>query len=109
MQPRTNMFEFNLSNIDFPRAAHHSHLMVTNNAGDMIVSAIGIKSLRPTQFDQMKLNLEPVVYVPWSAYVSQVLDQQSADCSVAVIVNEFGELAGAVTGTISCVVMATRR
>ncbi|MGC6446254.1 MAG: CNNM domain-containing protein [Rubripirellula sp.] len=111
MQPRTKLWlSSDLSNIDFQRAAHHSHLMVTNNAGDMIVSAIGIKSLRPTQFDQMKLNLEPVVYVPWSAYVSQVLDQlQSADCSVAVIVNEFGELAGAVTkDNILRFVMATR-
>ena len=46
----------------------------------------------------------------WSAYVSQVLDQlQSADCSVAVIVNEFGELAGAVTkDNILRFVMATR-
>ena len=111
MQPRTKLWlSSDLSNIDFQRAAHHSHLMVTNNSGDMIVSAIGIKSLRPTQFDQMKLNLEPVVYVPWSAYVSQVLDQlQSADCSVAVIVNEFGELAGAVTkDNILRFVMATR-
>ena len=73
MQPRTKLWlSSDLSNIDFQRAAHHSHLMVTNNAGDMIVSAIGIKSLRPTQFDQMKLNLEPVVYVPWSAYIAGV-------------------------------------
>ena len=39
---------------------------------------------------------EPVIYVPWSAFTSQVLEQlNEEDRSVAVVVNEFGELAGA--------------
>ena len=99
MQPRTRLWmASNLSEIDVDEAVRCSHLMVTNLDGDMIRAAIAIRTLRPSQFDQLEDNLEAVVYVPWSAFASQVLDEmQAAECSVAVIVNEFGELAGAVT------------
>ena len=74
------------------------YLMVTNQRGDMIVKAIGVRMLRPSQLDDLENASEPVIYVPWSALVSQVLDQLNAeDRAVAVVVNEFGELAGAVT------------
>lgn len=74
------------------------YLMVTNQRGDMITKTIGVRTLRPSQLDDLESACEPVIYVPWSAMVSQVLDQLNAeDRSVAVVVNEFGELAGAVS------------
>ena len=74
------------------------YLMVTTQRGDTITKTIGVRTLRPSQLDDLESACEPVIYVPWSAMVSQVLDQLNAeDRSVAVVVNEFGELAGAVS------------
>jgi CBS domain containing-hemolysin-like protein len=74
------------------------YLIVTNQQGDMIIKAIGVRTLRPSQLDDLESACESVIYVPWSALVSQVLDQLNAEGrSVAVVVNEFGELAGAVS------------
>ncbi len=74
------------------------YLMVTDAKGEMIVKAIGVRMLRPSQLDDLESVAEPVIYVPWSALVSQVLDQlNEEDRSVAVVVNEFGELVGAVS------------
>lgn len=75
-----------------------SYLMVMDADQDMIVKAVGMRMLRPSQMDDFASVAESVIYVPWSAYVSQVLDQlNEEDRSVAVIVNEFGECVGAVT------------
>lgn len=74
------------------------YLMVTNQTGDMIVKSIGVRTLRPSQLDDLEASSEPVIYVPWSALVSQVFEQLKAEeRSIAVVVNEFGELAGAVS------------
>lgn len=74
------------------------YLMVTDAKGEMIVKAVGVRMLRPSQLDDLESVAEPVIYVPWSALVSQVLDQlNDEDRSVAVVVNEFGELVGAVS------------
>jgi CBS domain containing-hemolysin-like protein len=54
--------------------------------------------LRPSQLDDLSSAGEPVIYVPWSALVSKVLDElNDEDRSVAVVVNEFGEMVGAVS------------
>ncbi|TWT83031.1 hypothetical protein CA13_44940 [Planctomycetes bacterium CA13] len=74
------------------------YLMVTNATGDEITAAIPVKLLRPSQLDDFLGAMEPVIYAPWSARASQVFDQlNDEDRSVAVIVNEFGEILGAVT------------
>ncbi len=74
------------------------YLMVTSGDGEMILSAIGIRMLRPSQMDDIPGAAEPVIYVGWSARVSQVLDLlQKEDRSVAIVVNEFGEEIGALT------------
>lgn len=71
------------------------YLMVTDDDG-MIVASVGIRLLRPSQMDDLQEVAEPVIYVPWSALVSQVLDQLvEENRSVAVVVNEFGEPIGA--------------
>ena len=74
------------------------YLMVLDVNQEMISKAIGLRSLRPSQMDDLGEAAEPVIYVPWSAMVSQVLDQlNDEDRAVAVVVNEFGELMGAIT------------
>ncbi len=73
------------------------YLMVTDAEG-MITAAIGLPMLRPSQMDDLNSATEPVIYVPWSALVSQVLDQLvEEDRSVAAVVNEFGEVVGALS------------
>jgi CBS domain containing-hemolysin-like protein len=89
LSDRTRLFD------ELPPAGN---LMVTIPSGEMIVQTVAVRSLRPNQLDDLPAACEAVIYVPWSALVSQVLDQlQSEGRSVAVVVNEFGELAGAVT------------
>ena len=74
------------------------YLMVTDPTGEMLTHSVGVRTLRPSQLDELASICEPVIYVPWSARVSQVLDQLNDEHrSVAVVVNEFGELLGAVS------------
>ncbi|MCG8653306.1 MAG: CNNM domain-containing protein [Pirellulales bacterium] len=73
------------------------YLMITDAHG-MITDAIGVRMLRPSQLDDLGGAAEPVIYVPWSALASQVLDLLTEeDRSVAVVVNEFGEVVGALS------------
>lgn len=72
--------------------------MLAEADSETIIAAIGLRSLRPSQLDHLHEASEPVLYVPWSALVSQVLDQlNDEDRSVAVVVNEFGESIGALS------------
>ncbi|MGI9474706.1 MAG: CNNM domain-containing protein, partial [Rubripirellula sp.] len=74
------------------------YLMVTDAAGEMIIKAVPVRMLRPSQLDDLHASCEPVICVPWSAPVSQVLDRLNEEQrSVAAVVNEFGELVGAVS------------
>jgi CBS domain containing-hemolysin-like protein len=74
------------------------YVMVTDASGEMIVKAINTRLLRPSQLDDLGSACEPVIYVPWSALVAGVLDElNEEDRSVAVVVNEFGEMLGAVS------------
>lgn len=76
----------------------NGYLMVTGEDGDTIERAIGVRMLRPSQLSDLDEASDPVIYVPWTALVSQVLDQlNDEDLSVAVVVNEFGEIMGAVS------------
>ncbi|QDT08969.1 CNNM domain-containing protein [Stieleria marina] len=74
------------------------YLMVTDDDQKTITATIGMRLLRPSQVDHLGDAIEEVIYTPWSAPVSQVwhrLDQE--DLSIAVVVNEFGEVVGAVS------------
>lgn len=69
-----------------------------DDSGETLVAAIAIRLLRPQQFDDLASAMEPVLYVPWSARVSQVYDDlDRQDLNVAVVVNEFGEVVGALS------------
>lgn len=100
MRPRSKLWmcadpaEFTVTEKSLPPG----YLMITDESGEMITSAIGVRTLRPSQLDDLSSSAEPVIYVPWSAMVSQVLDRlNEEDRAVAVVVNEFGELVGAVS------------
>lgn len=74
------------------------YLMVMDEETGLIVKAINARMLRPSQLDDLDAAGQPVLYVPWSALVSQVLDQlNDEDRPVAIVVNEFGEMLGAVS------------
>ena len=54
--------------------------------------------LRPSQIDHFEDLVEPVIYVPWSARVSRVLDLLNEnDLSVAIVVDEYGDGIGALS------------
>ena len=75
-----------------------NYLLVTGDDPEYVTHAIRVRTLRPRRLDDLDNASEPVIYVPWSAMISQVLDQlNEEDRSVAVVVNEFGEMMGAVT------------
>lgn len=72
-------------------------LLVTGKDG-VVIKAVAPRMLRPSQLDDLAGAAEPVIYTPWSALVSQVLDQlNEEDRSVAVVVDEFGEMMGALS------------
>ncbi|MEL6105710.1 MAG: CNNM domain-containing protein [Planctomycetota bacterium] len=74
------------------------YAMVTDEQGDKIVGSLGIRMLRPHQFDDVENFVDPVIYVPWAAPVARVLDQLiDEDVSVAVVVDEYGEAIGALS------------
>ncbi|MEM6981202.1 MAG: CNNM domain-containing protein [Planctomycetota bacterium] len=63
-----------------------------------IVGSVALRLLRPSQWEDLGDAIERVVHVPWSARVAQVFDQLDAeDVNVAVVVNEFGEVLGALS------------
>lgn len=101
MQPRSKLWLCNepvhrKTIVDQPM--RRGYLMVMDPDEEMITKAIGLRTLRPSQLDNLDVAAEPVIYVPWSALVSQVLDRmKDEDRSVAVVVNEFGEMLGAVS------------
>jgi len=73
------------------------YLLITGRDGT-VTESIAVRMLRPSQLDDLENMAEPVIYAPWSALVSQVLDQlNEEDRSVAVVVDEFGEMVGAVS------------
>jgi len=77
------------------------YLMVADpndETGQTLIGSIAVRSLRPNQVDDLSLVIESVLYVPWTARVSQVFDQlDESDNHVAVVVNEYGDLVGALS------------
>lgn len=77
------------------------YLMIADRAdetGETWIGSIAVRLLRPQQFDDLSSAIDPVLFVPWSARVSQVYDDlDTQDLNVAVVVNEFGEVVGALS------------
>ncbi|NND97801.1 MAG: DUF21 domain-containing protein [Pirellulaceae bacterium] len=74
------------------------YLMLTDAEQKDIVATVGVRLLRPSQMDDLESAAEDVIHVPWSCRISQVWERlDEEDLDVAVVVNEFGEMVGAIT------------
>lgn len=73
------------------------YVLVQDGQDDLVTRAIVPRYLRPAQIDSPNDLGTPVVYVPWSAQVSQALDLLHAeDRDVAIVLDEFGSWLGAI-------------
>jgi CBS domain containing-hemolysin-like protein len=76
----------------------HGYVLIAEPESDDIIAAIAVRTLRPSQLDDLVAATEPVLYVPWSATVADTFDSlQANDRHVAAVVNEFGETVGVLT------------
>lgn len=74
------------------------YVLIAEPESDEITAAIAVRTLRPSQLDDLEGATEPVLYVPWSATVADTFDTlQAGDRHVAAVVNEFGETVGVLT------------
>lgn len=74
------------------------YILIVEADSEEIVASIGVRTLRPSQMDNLSEATEPVIYVPWSATVAYTFDAlQAADRHVAAVINEYGETIGVLT------------
>lgn len=74
------------------------YILIVEPDSEEIIASIGIRTLRPSQIDNLSEATEPVIYVPWSATVAYTFDAlQAADRHVAAVINEYGETIGVLT------------
>lgn len=82
----------------FSQTPPGGYAIITDESGEMMTGALGVRLLRPSQMDGFEELVEPVIYVPWSAPVARVLDQlNEKDVSVAIVVDEYGDGIGALS------------
>lgn len=66
--------------------------------GETWMGTIAVRMLRPQQFSDLASATDPIMFTPWSSRVSHVYDSlRKQELSVAVVVNEFGEILGALS------------
>lgn len=74
------------------------YLLVTESDSDDVAAAISLNQLVAVPRQGLERFAQSVVYVPWCAPVSGVLDElQRQDREVAAVINEFGETIGIIT------------
>ncbi len=74
------------------------YLLVTEQNSEDITAAVTLKELTEVPAENLERLAEPVIYVPWSATVADVLQHlQRSRREVAVVVNEYGETIGILT------------
>lgn len=75
-----------------------AYVLVQDGEDDLVTRSIMPRYLRPSQIDSPRDIGSPVVYVPWSAQVSQVLDAlHGENRDVAIVLDEFGSWLGSIT------------
>ncbi len=101
MRPRAQLLSFrppvHLSDL---RAAppRSGYVLVTEPDSDEVAGAIPLGSLAEVPEQHLERLAEPVAYLPWCTPVAAALDEmQHTDRSVVVVVNELGEMVGAIT------------
>lgn len=74
------------------------YLLITEEGSDEIDGVVALKQLAAAPRQRLENFAKSVVYVPWCAPVSGVLEElQRQDREVAAVVNEYGETIGIVT------------
>ncbi|MEO1618479.1 MAG: CNNM domain-containing protein [Planctomycetota bacterium] len=74
------------------------YAIVTDQSEDKMIGSLGVRTLRPSQIDNVDELIEPVLYVPWSAKVAKVFDELNEhDVAVAIVVDEYGDGIGALS------------
>ncbi|MDR3108362.1 MAG: CNNM domain-containing protein [Planctomycetaceae bacterium] len=72
------------------------YVLITESETDEIASAVSLGRLKANETDAVwQANSAPVLYVPWSVSVAEVLEQMCGQGhDVAAVVNEYGETIG---------------
>lgn len=66
--------------------------------GETWMGTIAVRLLRPQQCSDLASATDPIMFTPWSSRVSHVYESlRQQELSVAVVVNEFGEIIGALS------------
>ena len=82
----------------FAQSPPGGYAIITDELGERMIGSLGVRLLRPSQLDDFEELVEPVIYVPWSALVSRVMDVlHEKDVSVAIVVDEYGDGIGALS------------
>ena len=101
MRPRTQFITFQSPvSLDDLRGKMppSGYLLVTEADHEDITSAINLGELTDVPAENLQQQGQPVIYVPWSATVADVLQHlQRSRREVAVVVNEYGETIGILT------------
>lgn len=104
MRPRSTLsvttlpFDMTLLHNCLPMGGYWMIVDDADATSETFIGSIAVNLLRPQQFDDLASAVDLVLHVPWSARVSKVYDDlEKQDFSVAVVVNEFGEVIGALS------------
>ena len=80
------------------RSFTSDYVIVVDANGDDVVGTISLKRFTTVPQKHLEKAAEPIVHVPWCATVAFALHKLESDaCSVASVVNEYGETIGIVT------------
>lgn len=101
MRPRTQFLSFRppvrLEDLQ-GRVPPGGYLLVTEPDSDEVAAAIDLDDLWQAPADALDTLAQPVVYVPWSTRVADVLELiRARNRQVAAVVNEYGETVGILT------------
>jgi putative hemolysin len=101
MRPRTQYRSFtpplSISQLG-GRKTPSGYMLVTDNEGREVISAISLNSILPSDVDDLGSQKKSLVVVPWCATIADALKKlREAKRRVAVVVNEFGETVGVLT------------
>lgn len=101
MRPRTQFLSFrpSVSLADLKaRMPSSGYLLVTEPDSEEVAAAISLDGLRQVPDEHLDRLAEPVIYVPWSTRVADVLELiRRRNRQVAAVVNEHGETIGILT------------
>jgi len=74
------------------------YLLLAEAEAEEMIAAIPLRTLRPSQLDDLAAAREPILYVPWSSSVADTFESlRTENRQVAAVVNEYGDTIGVLT------------